>query len=466
MSTIEIYRYIHRVLILRKACNDGVCAVLEYPRRESCECHAGRVRVSWRESGGVMQFRTVCGGLITLGFIVISTVMAVRFGWQFGATETDRYVYATAGGLADLLKALLPLAIVGAWRTGEYPRCTTCAVVFAVFTAYSLGSSFGLAAIQQAEKVGEHTALATTYQDDRTEFERLRQERNTLGTQRPGDTVRADIARLKLDRLWDRSKGCTDATAKDSRELCQRYQALEGELATVKAAAELDSEIETIRGRLGGAGAKEAAKEADPQAAAFAQLTGHTKDWIRTALHAVFAIILELGSGLGLYMTIGHGRRVEPAPAMEIEPSRADVPAITSDLPAVAKEPTYETPSDAIKRFVLEQVRPALGSRITGGQMYGAYVEWCERQGLEPVSMAVFGKLIQWRKDRIGGRVRYLDAMLATRMVGPAQSLQVAIDNTASADRLRALAGMAMAQGEPLRPAYAGTLPTSNAAAR
>jgi hypothetical protein len=72
--------------------------------------------------------------------------------------------------------------------------------------------------------------------------------------------------------------------------------------------------------------------------------------------------------------------------------SRADVPAITSDVTPTAEEPVVETPSDAIERFVLEQVRPALGSRITGAQMYAAYVDFgASARGLS-----------QWQSRRSG----------------------------------------------------------------
>ena len=44
------------------------------------------------------------------------------------------------------------------------------ALLLVVFTGYSLASSFGLAAIQLAEKIGEHAAATSTYQDRRAEL--------------------------------------------------------------------------------------------------------------------------------------------------------------------------------------------------------------------------------------------------------------------------------------------------------
>jgi hypothetical protein len=43
----------------------------------------------------------------------------------------------------------------------------------------------------------------------------------------------------------------------------------------------------------------------------------------------------------------------------------------------------------------------------------------------------MFGRLVPWRKERIGGRIWYLDAMLSARSGALVPSLRVAVDNTA-----------------------------------
>jgi hypothetical protein len=139
------------------------------------------------------------GGLIVLGFIAVSAVMAGRFGWSLGATETDRWLYASAGTLADVLKPFLPLLIVAAWHGRQWVRCIAGALVFVVFTGYSLTSSFGLAAIQRAESIGAHAATATNYQDLRRELERLRSERARLAVQPVAYNAEA-LAQAALDR--------------------------------------------------------------------------------------------------------------------------------------------------------------------------------------------------------------------------------------------------------------------------
>jgi hypothetical protein len=75
--------------------------------------------------------------------------------------------------------------------------------------------------------------------------------------------------------------------------------------AATRAAADLDGKIDAARQALAEVDAHEAHKVADPQAMAISRLTGQTEDWVRTLLHALIAILIELGSGWGLYVVFG-----------------------------------------------------------------------------------------------------------------------------------------------------------------
>lgn len=373
-----------------------------------------------------MRTRKFLGGLVALGFIVVSTAMAIRFGYELGIAEHDRILYATAGGLADVLKSLLPLFIVAAYLARQWVRCALACVVFVIFTCYSLAASFGLAAIQSAGKVGTHAAEVRTVKDQRAELARLQKQRDALGVPRPVPTIEADIRAAKLDKAWGTSKECTDITAQASRTLCQQIERLEGERSTATTANDLERQIATLRGKLSASDDGKADVEADPQAAAISKLLGFDKDTVRGGLHALVAILLELGSGLGLYLVFGHhGRASERR-----EPDHGSAPATVAQMsaPVMAPAITVEGPADAIARFALERIRPAQGERVAASTLFAHYETWCETQGLEPVSAAMFGRLVDWRKERIGGRVWYLDAAIA----GAVPSLRVAIDNTAA----------------------------------
>src|SRR5688572_3295675 len=89
--------------------------------RVSCHCPGWSLQRVLGAAGG-MRLGTILGGFVALGFIAVSTVMAGRFGYLLGSTEADSWLYAGAGSLADILKALLPLLIVSAWLARQYVR--------------------------------------------------------------------------------------------------------------------------------------------------------------------------------------------------------------------------------------------------------------------------------------------------------------------------------------------------------
>jgi hypothetical protein len=356
-----------------------------------------------------MRIKTVAGGFIALAFVAVSTVMACRFGWELGSNDIDRTVYATAGGLADVLKALLPLVAVGAWSARAYVRAALAGVVFIVFTGYSLTASFGLAAIQQAQKNGGHEVVVTSYKDLRKLVDDLTAKRSALGATRAPGALEADKAAAALDRLWTQTHECTDVTAAASRIFCQRVQALEAELATARDARDLDAKISAAQTRLEKLDLREAVTETDPQAAALSRLTGRSQELVRSGLQAALALLLELGSGLGFFLIFGHhGHTSEPdTVSRSVGRVRRQVAAAE---PSVISQPGHE-----IERFILEQLRPIQFERVSASDLYAAYREWCLDRQSTSVSHTTFGRLVRWRKARIGGRVQYLDCALVSK---------------------------------------------------
>jgi hypothetical protein len=129
----------------------------------------------------------------------------------------------------------------------------------------------------------------------------------------------------------------------------------------------------------------------------------------------VFAIAIELGSGVGFWLVFGHG-----APQRK---GQGRLPTSTTLVPidrAGAQELQVidERPDEIIERFFLEVVRPRLNRRAQSLAVWSAYGQWCADRGLDPVSHAMFGRLARWRKDRISGVVWYLDCELAEGYAG------------------------------------------------
>jgi hypothetical protein len=377
------------------------------------------------------------GGTAVAAFIAVSTVMAFRFGWTLGSTAYDQWLYATVGASADAVKAFLPLLITAAWSASQYLRCLAATALFTVVTAFSLTSSFGLAALQRADKLSVHAAMATTYHDRRAELDRLIAERAKINA-RP---VAENAETLAQEAISQADASARSECAKRGPE-CRKLEGISrqkrDELASIvtakaalTAAADLDHRIEAARASLSMVDEHEAHREADPQAAALARLTGQSEDGMRTALHLLIALLIELGSGMGTYIVFG--RRTEddvvtvsdppvtpqvPVPDRPTSPLEAiDPPAPTKSAKGSANGGADDVvPPDVIERFVAEQVRSVEGGRIAGADLFSAYTEWCQRQGLDPVTSTAFGRQVPWNKARIGGRVYYMGAALAVTL--------------------------------------------------
>ena len=90
---------------------------------------------------------------------------------------------------------------------------------------------------------------------------------------------------MRQSPRWKSSAGCADATAPLSKEFCVHYSASEA--------------------RLNGA-----PREADPQSALFARITGLSPDTVRLVLSVFLAVACEVISALGFFAVLLPGMPV------------------------------------------------------------------------------------------------------------------------------------------------------------
>jgi len=355
-----------------------------------------------------------------LGCIAASATFAFEFGWTRGATDVHRWTYALAGVALDLLKAGLPIFGAIAWHERKPARSLTCQLVFVVLTGLSLWCAYGTTATQLAEKFANQAVASVAQTSRQTALDRLRKQRDALAfTETSAETVKTakDAVAVATEQAnAERSRGycgklCRDREADERAARAALLQAQTNRAATIKA-ADLDAKITEAEAALNAVDVKAAVKEADPQSASMAKAIGADQNLIAALSHAVFAIAIEFGSGVGFWLVFGHGapgaRRGE---ALAAEPSTALVPIDREG--AQELQVIDEKPAEIIERFFLEVVRPRLNDRVQSEMVWTAYKQWCADRGRGHVSHAMFGRLARWRKDRIGGIVWYLDCELA-----------------------------------------------------
>lgn len=384
----------------------------------------------------------ILGVLAAGALIAVSAAMNWRFGLSLGRTEMDGQIYGMASVAADCLKALVPFFFFAAIRNRMWSQAAASAVVWIVVTTYSLTSALGHAALNRFDTAGQRTLAADNHKDLRADLDRGKEQLSWIPQHRPASTVQGEIDRVKTQKAWTFTSGCTDITGKQGRDFCQGYHSLNAELASGTEAKALEERIASLQGKLeqsGHAGGAMMA-EADPQAAVLAKLTGLDLDKVQMAMTIFIALLIEVGSGFGMYVAFSQWRLNDrPAPS-----APAMVPTISTAAVAVAEEeqPVLQpaqapaaiakprsgandnrsapaarlmAPETDVERYYKEKVETQDGSSLTATSLYEDYCAWCEDQQKEPLALPTFGREfgeLGVQKAKVAGRVRYIGIAL------------------------------------------------------
>ena len=363
-----------------------------------------------------MKIRHALGvfGIMAAGVLLaVSAAMNWRFGYSLGRTELDGMIYGAASVAADGLKALIPFFLFAAIRNRMWSQAAAAALVGIVVTAYSLTSALGHAALNRFDTAGHRMVEAQTYQDLRGDLKRAQDQLSWIPQHRPAAAVQGEIEALKSQRAWTFTQACTDITGKQGREFCQKYHGLHAEMASGQQAEALEARIAEIQGKLGKTDAMTVMGEADPQAAVLAKLSGVSVDQVQMAMTIFIALLLEVGSGFGMYIAFSqwrlYDREAPAAPKMAAVQSTAAA-AVAAPQQAVAiRKPRFgandnrSLPSTATKllvpetdvqRFYKESVESQDGHTVSATSLYEAYCVWCEERQKEPLALPTFGREI------------------------------------------------------------------------
>jgi hypothetical protein len=389
-------------------------------------------------------------GVLAAGVLLaVSAAMNWRFGYQLGVAEFDKLLYASASAAADCLKALVPFLIFAAIKNRMWSQAAASTLVWVVVTVYSLTSALGHAALNRGDTSGKRATEVQTYQDLRADLARAKEQLGWIPAHRPAATVQAELSGLETHRRWRSTSGCTDATVAASRRFCENYAKLGAELASANEAAKLEARIAESQAKLAELdGVTHSA--ADPQAAVLAKLArafvpGVKVEDVQMALTIFIALLLEVGSGLGMYIAFSqwrlrHAVAIRPEVAQpqtvanDVQPLEAEPIAEPEEMEPVAAisltkpgdsandnvampklaAPTPETASD-VEQFREDRIEEAQGSTLTATELYEDYCAWCEEQKKEPLALPTFGREfgeLGVRKVKANGRVRYIGVAL------------------------------------------------------
>jgi len=402
-------------------------------------------------------------GVVAAGILLaVSAAMNYRFGFSLGKSAIDGQIYGLASAAADCFKALVPFFFFAAVRNRMWSQALAAALVWTVVTGYSMTSALGHAALNRLDTSGKRAVEAATYADLRADSKRAQEQLGWIPQHRPPETVHSELNGLKGQRAWTTTSGCTDITGRSNREFCQQFHKLNAELASALEAQKLEARIAEINARLAKTSGGTVLAEADPQASVLAKLSGLNVDRVQTALTLFVALLIEIGSGFGMYVAFAHWR-LHDQPAPKAPAHAVQAAAETARAEAVhpvelIAEPQEETapqevppvrrlgandnrigakpllPDSDVERYYRERVVASGGSSLTSQDLYESYCNWCEERDKEPFAMPTFSrefKSFGIRKERIGGRTRYFD--IALRPTGSQEKEKKLADKVAKA---------------------------------
>src|SRR5262245_14579644 len=267
-------------------------------------------------------------------------MMNYQFGYSLGRTPTDSHIYGMASAAADCFKALVPFFFFAAIRNRVWSQALAAALVWFVVTGYAFTSALGHAALNRFTTSGERVAASANYKDVRADLKRAEDQLKWIPPTRPPSTVEAELNVLKAQRPWMTTKECTDITAKASREFCQQYFKLSAEHASGVESEKLRVKIAELSAQAGKATGAAVLGLPDPQANVIARITGLDLDTVQTGLMLFVALLIEIGSGFGMYVASAYwrtnhnlhniGRAPRAGKAAEVAPARKEEKAETA----------------------------------------------------------------------------------------------------------------------------------------
>ncbi len=247
---------------------------------------------------------TLVMALAALLFVALSATVNALFLSSLGRTPVEISLLAALSIAADVAKAGLPVVVVRAIVARAWGHLMAATLMLAMVVALSLASGIGFAALTRsgANSARETRAeqIATVRRDLLVTDRHLQRMPET----RAIAIVDAMLEGLRIDRRWVATKGCTEVSTTQGRLFCTEVTIVNSERAQAAEHAKFESIRNALRDKLvtlsdGGAG------EADPQSSAIGAVLGVDGATPRRVLSVFLAIVIETGSVLLVFLTLG-----------------------------------------------------------------------------------------------------------------------------------------------------------------
>lgn len=331
--------------------------------------------------------------------INVSAALNYTFLASFGRTSIESVIFGSAGLAADIIKACLPWFAVLAWESRRFVFVVVATAVFALLSIASLAAAVGFGAELRGQSAQERKQISAALTDLQRQKARLQAQLSANGTHRTGEVIRAQIAGLKQHGSWSSSKQCSNVTLPRSRRLCGKYHRAVAELHAAEAGRRLDHDLQRLSARIHklqghGAGAAD-----EPQVIFLARLFDQEIGSVRSILILLTALVIEFGSGLGLYLAMHHSSGNELIAHEMIGRSKVDSGSGETQLAGAACSSEL-----AVERFCIEHIAPNPSSSVPTDVIYARFRIWCAANEFDEPTRSEFTNDFSQLAEELGLR--------------------------------------------------------------
>lgn len=319
-------------------------------------------------------------GLSVAACATFGTILAP--GWE-------GLLYGAILAFLDVVKFTLPGRAEFSLAQGGKLRAVICLALFLPLAFMSMASGLGLYKAMISQTSAAPKAEKARYETALRDQKEIAAQLDGLPKELPG-VVAARIDALKLKVPFGRSKGCTDATVTESRDLCSTFRDLEAQLVTANRVAQLQGKLEKAKSEAATVNLETIMMPINPQADAIAATLGMigvsiNTDTIPNGLAVVIVLLIELSA---LVMWLSRDS-VKVAPqAVRTNPA----PANASKTKAV--ENSTATP-DPLALWLEAKTMRGARRKATAQALLASYNSWAERTDHPSLTGAMLGRKLR-----------------------------------------------------------------------
>lgn len=348
--------------------------------RSSTTRRAGRsLNAARNETPRILPWLAV---LVSVGLIFVSITLNGRMAYRSADTVLDAWIYAVAAGLGDALKAYAPFAAFAGYRNRDWVAVVAAGLVFVVISAFTFSAEFGFALLHRTERQAERATQVERRSDLRERYTRVRDTLSSLGSQRSLEEIDAALAAKRSSVVIERNRSVADVSQNctlvrwETREACAEIARLVQERALssrvamlTRELAELAEKMDQIRLYRGGD---------DPQSEGLRVLLSWLGDVpnMDKMLALFVAAMIELGSGLGLYISMTPWRSAAPVMPQAENSKRTWVPRRRVVAAVGAR--------GSVAEFAAFRLVSLPVGVVAARDAYKDYKRWCETVGVKP----------------------------------------------------------------------------------